>query len=69
MPGDRVDDDSAWQEFHFTPPCVIEPVDPAATVSDKSDHAHLARDGECFKCIDFTVQCTIRMDAMPKENA
>jgi hypothetical protein len=27
VPGDRVDDDSAWQEFHFTPPCVTEEVE------------------------------------------
>jgi hypothetical protein len=41
VPGDRVDDDCAWQEFHFTPPCVVEPVDPAAMVSEKYDHVKI----------------------------
>jgi len=58
VPGDRVGDEGDRQGFHFTPPFVIELVDPAVMVSDKSDSAHLASNGACFKCIDFTIQCT-----------
>ena len=66
MPGDRVGDDSNRQGFHFMLHFVIEPVDRPATGSDKSDSAHLASDNACFKCIDFTIECTERMRSSPK---